>query len=178
MHRSRISRHGNPNHQSRVNKYDTDRDRLLFYGWLITDSGCWEYRGVKDSAGYGVVRRSNGKPDKAHRVSYRELVGEITEGGVICHKCDNPPCVNPEHLWLGTMMENTHDMLAKGRMEYKTGYDARVASITRETVDLVRADWEAEERKRGLPGRLAQKYGIGRNTVRRIVGVSNEGRTY
>jgi hypothetical protein len=77
--------------------------------------GCWIWKGKKFDRGYGkfTIRQ---KTMKAHRVAYLLFVGEIEEGKVICHKCDNPLCVNPEHLWSGTFKQNTQDMMSKGRL--------------------------------------------------------------
>lgn len=81
------------------------------------ENGCWEFTGAKNENGYGIVglgKRSEGV-DRAHRVIYREICGPILDGMFVCHKCDNPPCCNPEHLFLGTAQENNSDMRAKGR---------------------------------------------------------------
>lgn len=77
-------------------------------------SGCWEWMGCRDKAGYGQVRFA-GKARRAHRVAWFLTKGPIPKGLCVLHKCDNPPCVNPEHLWLGTRPENSHDMTLKGR---------------------------------------------------------------
>lgn len=70
--------------------------------------------GSKDKDGYGYIKR-DGITWKAHRASYSEWTGTIPKGLWVLHRCDNPSCVNPEHLWLGTAQDNLNDMVAKGR---------------------------------------------------------------
>lgn len=81
---------------------------------LVKESGCIEWQGSKDKNGYGTLRLDK-KDWKAHRYSYTKNIGEIPKGMVICHKCDNPSCVNPDHLFLGTTKDNSNDMVKKGR---------------------------------------------------------------
>ena len=84
-------------------------ESLLFY----IDSkveGCWEWRGFTTEAGYGSFA---GKA--AHRLAYETLVGPIPEGHVVRHKCDNPPCINPDHLETGTHADNARDRVERGR---------------------------------------------------------------
>lgn len=78
---------------------------------------CWLWSGLRYSNGYGHINASghNGANLLAHRVSWEIHNGPIPDGYHVCHKCDTPPCVNPEHLFLGTRSDNMRDMHAKGR---------------------------------------------------------------
>ena len=104
----------------------TDRDR--FWANINKDGkqvpyvehNCWNWLARKDGYGYGVIR-FNSKSQKAHRVSYIIHNGEIPIGKLVCHKCDNPPCCNPEHLFLGTKKDNALDMESKNRGYHPTG---------------------------------------------------------
>lgn len=82
----------------------------------ISDT-CWIWMASKNSDGYGNVW-AKGKCLKAHRLSYQLFKGDIPIGKEICHSCDNPSCVNPDHLWVGTHKENMNDMVNKKRTLY------------------------------------------------------------
>ncbi len=79
---------------------------------------CWEWQGKINESGYGCFQENMDKKRiylSAHRVSYEEYVGKISEGMCVLHRCDNPKCCNPEHLWLGTPQDNVKDRQNKGR---------------------------------------------------------------
>lgn len=86
-----------------------------FYNRIkVTDSGCHEFIGFKNRHGYGQIGVGS-KLKLTHRLAWELAFGLIPDGLWVLHKCDNPPCCNVDHLWLGTQAENVADMIAKGR---------------------------------------------------------------
>ena len=80
---------------------------------LQSETGCWEWQGTMHHSGYGCFK-DKGKFTYTHFASYRAFHGP-TDGKFVCHRCDNPKCCNPDHLFLGTHEENMEDMKVKGR---------------------------------------------------------------
>lgn len=89
-------------------------DRLLNKIIIDENTDCWIWQGGKNNIGYGLIRDGD-KMRTTHRVSYEQHKGNIPKYMCVCHTCDNTLCVNPQHLFLGTHMDNIHDMMKKGR---------------------------------------------------------------
>lgn len=114
---------------------------LRHYGWTITKSECWEFNGPRHRQGYGAIT-INGKGVRASRLAYQLWVGSVGDLHVL-HKCDNPPCINPGHLFLGTQADNNADMRAKGRQVRVVlrGDDAPWSKLTSEKVRWIREQY-------------------------------------
>ena len=92
--------------------------------WMpVTDCGCHLWTASVNKAGYGKFGSQNGTANwvLAHRYAYERINGKIPKGFIVCHKCDTPACVNPEHLFLGTYADNNRDREAKNRGRQPSG---------------------------------------------------------
>lgn len=115
----------------------------------VSGDGCWEYQGKRLKAGgYGVIG-IDGKLVRVHRFMFFEAFGPIPEGLFVCHRCDNPPCCNPEHLFLGTAADNARDMASKGRGRGVEGAENHNNHLTWEQVQDIRRRYVPAE----VPGR-------------------------
>jgi hypothetical protein len=126
------------------------------------ENGCWEWTDYKDKDGYGNIR-IDGKNKKAHRVSYETFVGYIPEGMCICHTCDNPPCINPSHLFIGTFDDNNKDRDKKGRGIH--GEKVHTAKLTLEEVNEIKVSKANGDSYR----KLAKKFNVSPGNIWYIV---------
>lgn len=140
----------------------------------VAPSGCWIWRGLRSSEGYGRVQWQ-GRVWVASRLAWFLATGEEPGERFVCHSCDNPPCVNPEHLFLGTVLDNYRDSRAKGRtaiLRYPERYRDKAGEKNgraRLTVAQVR-----EIRQRYAAGgisqqALADEFGLHQTQVSRII---------
>lgn len=161
-HYRRFSLYGNP----LVLKQKQLHDLTLVERWnaYVTERGpgCWEWQGSRDGNGYGRLN-VNGTPELAHRLSWVIFFGPITSSDHICHRCDNPSCVRPEHLFKGDHTANMADKMAKKRHRYgvSRGEANGFSMLTEEQVREIRASVGASDK-------IGQCFGISGRQVRDI----------
>ena len=126
---------------------------------------CWPYLGAKFHYGHGAIY-AWGKQDRAHRVSWILANGPIPDGLNVLHKCDNPPCVNPAHLFLGTDADNIRDMNAKGRDRTLRGDEDPKSKLTEEQVKQIRQLYKPYVVSQHA---LAVRFGVSRGAIEAIV---------
>jgi hypothetical protein len=105
-------------------------DIFEFWERIDTSGDCWIWTGAKDRYGYGYIHKNSGLVSgwkNIHRLIYQVMISDIPSGLFVCHRCDNPPCCNPEHLFLGTIQDNNRDRDQKKRTNIAAAVAARVA---------------------------------------------------
>lgn len=135
-----------------------------FWKQVNRTGSCWLWLGPKNNHGYGRTRYS-GKKWNAHRVAWVFSVGLIPDGMHVLHHCDNPACVNPKHLWLGTHQDNIDDRERKGRNRPPLGERQSRHALTNADVIAIR---KLHKDGRGLT-LLANFYGVSRTTIWKVV---------
>jgi len=123
---------------------------------------CWAWTAHKTAKGYGRMSMKPSEPVRAHRLAYMLANGAIPPGLSVLHRCDNPPCCNPRHLFLGTIADNNRDMVEKGRsrQSYERG------KMTPRKVRLLRAMWASRMYRQR---ELAEIFNIRRQHVSKVV---------
>lgn len=163
MHYARMRNHGDPMKVLVKQIHGaTLEERFEAYVKRGVGDECWEWVGAKDRRGYGRLHIS-GTPSLAHRVSYAIHCEAIAPHQHLLHSCDNPSCVNPSHLSVGTQADNNKDMFAKGRGNPKAhlGEKHGMSKLTPEQV------LEIRERK-GSSIKIGAEYGVSGRTIREI----------
>jgi hypothetical protein len=129
----------------------------------VVQSGCREWKAGKSKAGYGQLR-SGGKVVYAHRASFELAYGPLAPGQFVCHKCDNPACVEPSHLFAGTQADNMKDCAKKGRTALNSGEQSGKAKLTdAAAVEIYRRRQAGESNHK-----LAREFHIDPTVVSRI----------
>lgn len=140
--------------------------RERFERFTDKSGDCWEWTGARSAFGYGMFTYMEGghqRTVRAHRVALEMSGIPIPEGQQACHRCDNPPCVRPSHLFAGTSADNTADMVAKGRKWTPSSEDHHWARLTVEQVRAIRS-------RGGSPQHvLAAEFGVSQTTISRIL---------
>lgn len=141
--------------------------RERFEAKFYITPGCWIWTACRNKPGYGMIFAGcKGDPAKlAHRVSYELYEGAIPDGLMVLHRCDNPSCVNPSHLFLGTNDDNMKDMAAKGRASRMLGNKNPKTKIKEEDLILIKQAY-----KLGIhPRTLAEAFGVAREHIYGII---------
>ena|SRR3990167_2897409 len=136
---------------------------------------CWEWQGNRGRHGYGRLT-FNYKPLWAHRLAYEFEHGALPENKVICHKCDNPPCVNPKHLFAGSQTDNVLDVWSKGRgvnPPLHKGETHHKAKITAADAQEIKAAYDAapivgNRKKFGVLKAFERRFGLSKRQVQQI----------
>lgn len=128
--------------------------------------GCWEWQASRKGKRYGQIQ-VDGTPVGAHRIAYQLVKGEIPEGLVVRHRCDNPFCCNPDHLEIGTYQDNTNDMIARQRQKKARGEESGTSKLTEDQVIEIR---NSDESLRVL----ADRFGVSESSV----GEARRGKTW
>ena len=133
-----------------------------FWSKVDRSGECWEWAASRYPKGYGRFRVA-GRTQYAHRVAWELTHGPIPHGMFVCHRCDNPGCVNPDHLFLGTPADNMRDMREKGR-----GFTPRLVGETHHQAKLTEADVVAIRADPRTQVVIAADYGVTQRNVSAI----------
>lgn len=141
----------------------TPAERDRFWSKVQRGNGCWRWNGSKDQDGYGLFKL-RGRMVRAHRLAVFLATGAWPGPALVCHRCDTPGCVRPDHLFRGSAAANAADMVAKGRSAHLRGEAHGGARLTATTVQEIRrlAALGTEQ------GTIARQFGTTRSNVSAI----------
>jgi hypothetical protein len=140
---------------------DKERSNIFYNG-----ERCWEWARGCFPNGYGSVKFGN-KTRHTHRVSYELAFGDIPQGLLVLHHCDNKPCVNPRHLFVGTVQDNSDDKVSKGRQP--AGETNGRCKLSDEQVAEIRRRYKPYGIGGGSSPALSKEFGVSHNQIQRIV---------
>ena len=152
-------------------EYFSLEDRYWMRVDVASKAECWDWYGNKAPNGYGYLgKRIEGKVKNflAHRLAYEYRFGDIPEGLCVCHHCDNPGCVNPYHLFVGTRSDNMQDCVSKGRHYHHVmfGEDVPNSKLKTDQVLEIRKKYKPFEYTHRM---LADEYGVSASLIKQIV---------
>lgn len=137
-----------------------------FWEKVDKSADCWVWTAATRAFGYGMfVVKKGSSPVSAHRLAYEMEIGPITRDMQVLHRCDNPACVRPAHLFLGTQADNIRDMQAKGRWKYRPRNQSGERNPNSVLSDAEVAAMLADLARGGRPVSVARKYGIEYRTL-------------
>ena len=144
----------------------SDEVRRRFWAKARKGEACWLWTGAQSSDKYGCFGL-DGRTVAAHRVAWMLTNGPIPSGLLVCHSCDNPRCVNPDHLWLGTNADNARDRDQKGRCRARglPGDRSTNHKLTSDRVTEIRRLVESGEQQKDV----AKRFGVHKATVNDLV---------
>lgn len=158
MHYGRLRRLGT----LEVTRFFGTQEERFHYGYTINDvTGCWDWTAWRHTKGYGILNFGEKSKIRAHRFAWIWKHGGIPDGMIVCHRCDNRGCVNPEHLFLGTHKDNADDRYMKARKERPPRHFTED-----ELFEIVR---RASETRVSID-ELARRFGTCASAVRTILG--------
>ncbi len=165
-----------PEHRRLIEEWKSQSVKRRFWAKVRKTPGCWLWKAGQTVNGYGKYSPSRLKTVMAHRFSYEMAFGEIPDGKLVCHHCDTPLCVNPEHLFVGTSADNMQDKVSKGRQAKGETISSRQPSVkgaanansrlTKEKVDEIRALYASGSESYET---LAQRFAVTRGMIAHII---------